>query len=70
MIALDNYAKRNALSGGMIAAILAALEIFKTQQARAVILRSAQNDKVWSSGHSVDELPAAWPTSTRTDRAG
>lgn len=58
-IALDNYAKRNALGGEMIAAILGALEVFKTQHARAVVLRSAQHDKVWSSGHSVDELPEA-----------
>jgi methylmalonyl-CoA decarboxylase len=59
VIALDHYAKRNALSQTMIAAILAALETFKTAQARAVILRSAQNGPVWSSGHSVDELPEA-----------
>jgi methylmalonyl-CoA decarboxylase len=59
IIALDNYAKRNALSQDLIAAVLAAFEIFKAQQARVVILRAAQNEKVWSSGHSVDELPKA-----------
>ena len=59
IIALDHYAKRNALSAGMIAAILAAFEIFKARQVRVVILRSAQNGPVWSSGHSVDELPVA-----------
>jgi methylmalonyl-CoA decarboxylase len=58
-IALDHYARRNALGSEMIAAILGALEAFKAQNARAVILRSAQNDKVWSSGHAVDELPQA-----------
>lgn len=59
VIAFDNYAKRNALSAGMIAAILAAFEIFKARKVRVVILRSAQNGAVWSSGHSVDELPVA-----------
>lgn len=59
IIALDHYAKRNALSAEMIAAILAAFEIFKARQVRVVILRSAQNGPVWSSGHSVDELPVA-----------
>ena len=43
----------------MIAAILAALENFRAQKVRAVIIRSAQNEKVWSSGHAVDELPVA-----------
>ena len=43
IIALDHYAKRNALSAEMIAAILAAFEIFKARQVRVVILRSAQN---------------------------
>jgi methylmalonyl-CoA decarboxylase len=59
IIALDNYAKRNALSFGMIAEIMEALERFKAQGARVVILRSALAEKVWSSGHSVDELPKA-----------
>ncbi|HUO54071.1 MAG TPA: methylmalonyl-CoA decarboxylase [Rhodoblastus sp.] len=59
VIALDHYAKRNALSEEMIAAILAALETFKTAHARVIVLRSAQNNKVWSAGHAVDELPVA-----------
>jgi methylmalonyl-CoA decarboxylase len=59
IIAFDNYAKRNALSSDLMAAVLAALEIFKAQQARVVILRSALDEKVWSSGHSIEELPKA-----------
>jgi methylmalonyl-CoA decarboxylase len=59
IIAFDHYAKRNALSQRMIAAVLDALENFKSRQARAVILRSAQNASVWSAGYSVDELPKA-----------
>lgn len=58
-IAFDNYGKRNALSAGAIAEVIAALEQFKAQQARAVVLRSARNEKVWSAGHDVDELPKA-----------
>ncbi len=59
MIAFDNYAKRNALSRALIAEVLAALDRFKAEAARAVILRSATAQKVWSAGHDVDELPKA-----------
>jgi methylmalonyl-CoA decarboxylase len=58
-IALDNYAKRNALSRALIAEVLAAFDRFKKDAARAVVLRSATNEKVWSTGHDVDELPKA-----------
>ncbi|HVN63218.1 MAG TPA: methylmalonyl-CoA decarboxylase [Candidatus Binataceae bacterium] len=58
-IALDNYAKRNSLSAAMIAEIITAFDRFKTAAARAVVIRSASGEKVWSSGHAVDELPAA-----------
>lgn len=58
-IAFDNYAKRNALSATLIAEILAAFEEFKTKRVRAVVLRSAVNEKVWSAGHDVSELPKA-----------
>lgn len=59
VIAFDNYAKRNALSAGLIAEAIAAFDRFKANGARAAILRSATNEKVWSAGHSVDELPKA-----------
>ena len=58
-IAFDNYAKRNALGADLITEVIAALDRFKTQGARAVVLRSARDEKVWSSGHDVDELPKA-----------
>ncbi len=58
-IAFDNYAKRNALGADLIAEVIAALGRFKSQGARAVVLRSACDEKVWSSGHDVDELPKA-----------
>jgi len=59
VIAFDHYAKRNALSFELIAETLTALEHMQQQRARVVILRSAVQEKVWSSGHSVDELPKA-----------
>ena len=58
-IAFDNYAKRNALSGGLIAECLEALSRFEADKARAVVIRSAAPQKVWSAGHAVDELPQA-----------
>jgi methylmalonyl-CoA decarboxylase len=58
-LVFDHHAKRNALSAELIAATLAALALFKEQGARVVILRAAEGAKVWSSGHSVDELPKA-----------
>ncbi len=57
VIAFDNYAKRNALSRGLIMETLAALDRFQIDGARVAILRSAVNEKVWSAGHSVNELP-------------
>jgi methylmalonyl-CoA decarboxylase len=58
-IAFDNYSKRNALSTTLIAETIAALEQFKAKGVRAVVLRSAANEKVWSAGHDVSELPKA-----------
>ena len=58
-IAFDNYAKRNALSAALIAEIIAALDQFQAKRMRAVVLRSARNENVWSAGHDVDELPKA-----------
>jgi methylmalonyl-CoA decarboxylase len=59
VIAFDNYAKRNALSAVLIEETLATLERFKASGVRVVILRTAENENVWSAGHSVDELPKA-----------
>jgi methylmalonyl-CoA decarboxylase len=58
-IALDNYAKRNALSAPLIAELIAALDRFAAEGVRAVVLRSASPQKVWSSGHDIEELPKA-----------
>lgn len=56
-IALNNYAKRNTLSASLIAELIEALARFKAEKARAVILRNATPEKVWSAGHDVRELP-------------
>jgi methylmalonyl-CoA decarboxylase len=56
-IAFDNYAKRNALSAALITETLAALEHFKAKDVRAVVLRSAASEEIWSAGHDMKELP-------------
>jgi methylmalonyl-CoA decarboxylase len=47
------------LSVQLIAETIAALDDFKANKARAVVLRSASAGKVWSAGHDVTELPEA-----------
>jgi methylmalonyl-CoA decarboxylase len=58
-IALDHYAKRNALSERLIEEMLEAFEQFRQERVRVVVLRTATPQKIWSAGHSVDELPTA-----------
>jgi methylmalonyl-CoA decarboxylase len=57
VIALDNPAKRNALSKPLVDEIMAALGDFKSRKLRVAILRAQPGVKVWSAGHDVDELP-------------
>lgn len=56
-LALDHYAKRNVLGRELVSEVLAAFEAFKKEKVRAVVLRSANSEKVWSAGHDIDELP-------------
>ena len=56
-LALDNYARRNALSARLIAELLGWLETYRDQGTYAVILRTVRPEKVWSSGHDIHELP-------------
>lgn len=58
-IRFDNYAKRNALSAGLIAEVETALSGFATQDVRALVLRADQKHPVWSAGHDISELPQA-----------
>lgn len=58
-IAFDRDDKRNALGADLIAEVLAALDRFRAGRARVIVLRSANNGRVWSAGHDIDELPQA-----------
>ena len=58
-IGFDHDARRNALGAGLIGEVLAALDRFKADRARVLVLRSATNAKVWSAGHDIGELPQA-----------
>jgi methylmalonyl-CoA decarboxylase len=56
-LALDHYDKRNALGRELVSDVLMAFDAFRKEKVRVVILRSARDDKVWSAGHDIDELP-------------
>ncbi len=56
-ITLNNSEKRNALSEALVHEIIDALENFRKQEVRAVVLRAQPGTKVWSAGHDVNELP-------------
>jgi methylmalonyl-CoA decarboxylase len=58
-ISFNHYRKRNALGRPLINECLSALANFERDGVRAVVLRSAEAQKVWSAGHDVDELPEA-----------
>lgn len=56
-ITLNNPHMRNALSGALLDALIAALDRMKSAGARVVILRAPHGAKVFSAGHDVKELP-------------
>ncbi|MEP9380142.1 methylmalonyl-CoA decarboxylase [Aquabacter sp. CN5-332] len=56
-LALNNSAKRNALSKVLLDALIAALDSLKARDVRVVILRASADAKVWSVGHDIRELP-------------
>lgn len=56
-ITLNHLQKRNALSKALITEIIAALDDFKQQKVRVVVLRAPAGVKIWSAGHDVRELP-------------
>jgi methylmalonyl-CoA decarboxylase len=58
-LAFDHYAKRNALSADLIAEMLGKLDEFALEDVGVVVIRSASNERVWSAGHDVNELPLA-----------
>ena len=57
IVTMTHERKLNALSEAMVNEIVEALETFKRDKARVVVLRAAPGVKVWSAGHDVTELP-------------
>jgi methylmalonyl-CoA decarboxylase len=66
-IILDNPAKKNALSNGLLTGIIEALKEFRTQNVRVVVLRAKKGVRVWSSGHDIDEIPTDGSDPLRQD---
>ncbi len=56
-IVLNNQERRNALSEALISGVRAALDRFRADSIRAVILRAPAGARVWSAGHDISELP-------------
>jgi len=56
-ITLNDRKTLNSLSSGLIKELLDALEDFRDQGIRVVILRAPSGSKTWSAGHNVGELP-------------
>jgi len=56
-ITMNNPRALNALSEALIDEIVGAMEEFKHENARALVLRAQDGVKVWSAGHDVKELP-------------
>jgi methylmalonyl-CoA decarboxylase len=56
-VILDNHRRRNALGQSTVAEILAAFGAFERAGVRAVVVRTAAPEAVWSAGHDIDELP-------------
>ena len=58
-LAFDHYAKRNALGVDLIAEMLGNLDEFARADVGVVVIRAASDERVWSAGHDVGELPVA-----------
>ncbi|MGV8019318.1 MAG: methylmalonyl-CoA decarboxylase [Ignavibacteria bacterium] len=56
-ITFNNQLKLNALSSAMLGEIIDALENFRKNKVRVVIIRAGKGSKVWSAGHDINELP-------------
>ena len=57
IITMNNDARRNVISTAFINELIRALNQFRNEHVRVVILRANPGVKVWSAGHDVDELP-------------
>ncbi|MBM3312150.1 MAG: methylmalonyl-CoA decarboxylase [Candidatus Aminicenantes bacterium] len=56
-IILNRPEKRNSFSAAMLDEFIAALNAFKADGARAVVLRAEKGAKIWSAGLDIGELP-------------
>ncbi len=56
-IMLDHAEKRNTLSSELIKEIIAALDVFRNDKLRAVVIRAQPGARVWSAGYNILELP-------------
>jgi len=56
-ITMNDRKRLNCLSSDLIKELLDALEDFRDQGVRVVILRALPGTKTWSAGHNVGELP-------------
>jgi methylmalonyl-CoA decarboxylase len=56
-ITLDSEVNRNALGEVLLDQLIAALDEFRRQQVRVIVLRAATGASVWSAGHDIKELP-------------
>jgi methylmalonyl-CoA decarboxylase len=56
-ITLNDPKTLNSLSGALIKDLLDALDHFREEEVRVVILRARPGSKTWSAGHNVGELP-------------
>ncbi|WP_088285210.1 methylmalonyl-CoA decarboxylase [Ideonella sp. A 288] len=58
-LTLNHPRKRNALSNELVDELLDGFARMRAAEARVVVLRAADDAKVWSAGHDVDELPVS-----------
>ena len=71
-LTMNNDLKRNALTAELLAELAAALHKLEGEGARTLILRALTGAKVWSAGHSLDELeedghdPLGWQDPLRS----
>jgi methylmalonyl-CoA decarboxylase len=56
-LTLNDPARRNALSSGLIDTLVAGLKSLHEQGVRVVILRAMPGATTWSAGHDIKELP-------------
>lgn len=56
-ITLDHADKRNTLSSALIDQLIEALDGFRAESVRALVLRAEPGVKVWSAGYNIAELP-------------